>query len=150
MEVNSEQSFTEVEVNRPGYSPSRECGEVNILGFSSTLRWIVTWAYTKPVNQRRKKIRIFVFLCRILKFVNKLGNWQLFRVSVTISWDVSRMMFKNKTLPSKTLKPNFVAFFLLIGVTFSFISAIELRSNFQETGTPCCHFRVQSCEPGIS
>ena len=43
--------FSEVEVNRPGYSPSRECGEVNILGFSPTLRLIITLAYTKPVNQ---------------------------------------------------------------------------------------------------
>ena len=36
--LNIEQLFTEVEVNRPGYSPSCECGEVNILGFSPTLR----------------------------------------------------------------------------------------------------------------
>ena len=41
------------------------------------------------------------------------------------------MMFKNKTLPWKTPKPNFVASFLLIEVTFSFISEIELCSNFQ-------------------
>ena len=34
MEVNSEQLFTEVEVNRPGY----------ILGFSPTLRWIIASA----------------------------------------------------------------------------------------------------------
>ena len=32
------QLFIEVEVNRPGYLPSRKCGEVNILGFSPTLR----------------------------------------------------------------------------------------------------------------
>ena len=36
---NSEQLFTEVEVNGPGYSPSHKCGEVNILGFSPTLIW---------------------------------------------------------------------------------------------------------------
>ena len=38
MEVNSKQLFTEVEVKRPGYSPSRECSEVYILGLSPTLR----------------------------------------------------------------------------------------------------------------
>ena len=31
-EVDIEQLFAEVEVNRRGYSPSCECGEVNILG----------------------------------------------------------------------------------------------------------------------
>ena len=38
LSLANEQLFTEVEVNRPGYSPSHECGEVNILGFSPTLR----------------------------------------------------------------------------------------------------------------
>ena len=38
LSLTNEQLFTEVEVNRPGYSPSRECGEMNILGFSPTLR----------------------------------------------------------------------------------------------------------------
>ena len=122
MEVNSEELFTEVEVNRPGYSP----GEYT--GFSSTLRWIITLAYTKPVNQCSKKITIFVFLCRILKFVNILGSWQLFRVSVAISAFLvklkRRMVFKNKTSPYKITKPIFVAFFLLIGMAFSFISEI--------------------------
>ena len=32
----SEQLF--MEVNRPGYSQSRECSEVDLLGFSPTLR----------------------------------------------------------------------------------------------------------------
>ena len=45
---------------------------------------------------------------------------------------------------------SWIAFFLLIGVTFSFTFEIELRSNFPETGTPCSHFRVQSREPGVS
>ena len=36
-------------------------------------------------------------------------------------------MFKNKTLAWKTPKPNFVAFFVLIGMAFSFIS--ELSGN---------------------
>ena len=31
-------------------------------------------SYTKPGNQCKKKLTIFVFLCRILKFVNKLGS----------------------------------------------------------------------------
>ena len=30
--VNSEQLFTEAEVNRPGYSPSRECGRGEYTG----------------------------------------------------------------------------------------------------------------------
>ena len=34
----SEQLFTKVEVNRPGYSQSCECSEVDLLGFSLTLR----------------------------------------------------------------------------------------------------------------
>ena len=34
----SEQLFTKVEVNRPGYSQSCECSEVDLLGFSPTLR----------------------------------------------------------------------------------------------------------------
>ena len=153
MSVPSEQLFTEVEVNRPGYSPSRECGEVNILGFSPTLSWIITLAYT---NQRisEEKITIFVFLCRILKFVNKRGRWQLFRVRVTSFASLVKLRrktkFKNKTLPWKRSKLNFVAFFVLIGIAFSFISGFELRSNLPEARTPCWQFRVQSCEPGIS
>ena len=38
LSLTNEQLFTEVEVSRPGYSPSRKCSEVNILGFSLTLR----------------------------------------------------------------------------------------------------------------
>ena len=38
MSVSSEELFTEVEMNRPGYSPSRECGEVDIVSFSPTLQ----------------------------------------------------------------------------------------------------------------
>ena len=41
-------------------------------------------------------------------------------------------MFKYKTLPWKTSKPNFVAFFVLIGMVFSF-PKFELRSDFLET-----------------
>ena len=47
-----------------------------------------------------------------------------------------RMMFKNKTLPWKVPKPNFVTFFLLNGMAFYFISKIEPCSNFPETRTP--------------
>ena len=47
VKVTSEQLFSEVEVNRPGYSPpSRECGELSILVFSPTLRRIIILAYT--------------------------------------------------------------------------------------------------------
>ena len=133
-------------MNRPGYSLSRECGEVNILGFSPTLRWIITLAYTKPVSQWSTKITIFVFLYHILKSVNKPRSWQLFHVSVTISASLvkftRRIMFKSKILHWKTLKPNLVASFLLIGMAFSFISEIKLCLNFPETGTPFCYFHV--------
>ena len=48
----------------------------------------------------KKKIRIFVFLCLILKIVNKLGSRQLICVSVTISASLvklrRRMMFKSQ------------------------------------------------------
>ena len=40
-EVDIEQLFTEVEVNRPRYSPSRECGEVDILVFHR--HWSELW-----------------------------------------------------------------------------------------------------------
>ena len=36
----------------------------------------------------------------------------------------SLLMFKSKILYWKTIKPNLVAFFLLIGMAFSFISEI--------------------------
>ena len=106
VKVDSEQLFTEVEVNKPGFWP--------------TLRWIITSTYT---NQWISEVKnaIFLFLCRILKFVNRL-----FRVSVTISASLvkftRRIMLKNKTLPWKALKPNFVALFVLVGMAFSFIS----------------------------
>ena len=122
MEVTSEQLFIEVEVE---------------LGFSPTLRWIITLAYTKPVNQcAQKKITIFVFLRHIYENCKQLGSWQLFRVnSVTISASLvksrRRMMFKNKTLTWKTPKTNFVAFFLLIGMAFSSISETDL--SFAQT-----------------
>ena len=122
---------------------------MNMLGFSPTLRWIITLAYT---NQRisEEKSTIFVFLWHLFKFVNRFGSWQLFRVIVTISASFvklrPRIMFKNIILPWKTPKPMFV----LIGMAFSFISEIEYRSNFPETVTPCFQIRVQSCEPGIS
>ena len=52
----------------------------------------------------------------------------VFRVSVTISASLvksrRRIMFKNKTLPWKTHKSKFVAFFVLIGMAFSFIYEI--------------------------
>ena len=46
-----------------------------------------------------------------------------------------RCRMLNITLPWKTPKPKFVAFFLLIGMAFSFISS---RSNFPKT----CHHVV--------
>ena len=41
-------------------------------------------------------------------------------------------MFKNKTLPWKTSKPNFVAFLVLIGMAFSFIS--EILASLKRSG----------------
>ena len=61
VEVNSEQLFTEV--------------EVNILGFSPTLRWIITLAYTKPVYHWSKNYNdlcIFIPYFEICKQIRKL------------------------------------------------------------------------------
>ena len=42
-------------------------------------------------------------------------------------------MFKNKTLPWKTPRPNFVAFFVLVGMALSFIyeiwASLKLSGN---------------------
>ena len=50
----------------------------------------------------------------------------MFRVGITISAFLVKMrdiMFKNKTLvPWKIPNPNFVTFFVLIGMAFSFVS----------------------------
>ena len=46
-------------------------------------------------------------------------------------------MFKNKTLPWKTPEPNFIAFFVLIGMTFSFISDAQ---TFRKPGRHVVHF----------
>ena len=99
--------------------------------FLSTLRWIITltlhYITTNQWISEVKKLQS-LNLYRILKFVNKLGSWQLFRVSDTISASLvklkRRTMFKNRTLPWKTPKLNFVAFFVLIGIALSFISEI--------------------------
>ena len=74
-------------MNRPGYSPSREWGEViNILGFSPTLRWIIeTLAYTIQWISEVKKLQSLYFYTVFWNLLKRLGSWQLFRVRVTIS-----------------------------------------------------------------
>ena len=133
MEVTSEQLITKVKVNRPGYSTSHECSEVNILGFSPTPRWIIILAYTKPVNQW-----IFVFLYRILKSLHKLRNWQLFHNSVTISASLEkfthRMMLKNKTLPQNT-QTKFCRFlFIDLDGFLIYFSNLSFTQTFQKPG----------------
>ena len=113
--MNSEQLFTEV--------------EVNILGFSPTLRWIITLGYNKPVNQWSKKLHNLCIFMPYFEIVNKLGGWQLFRVNVTISASLVKLrrgvIFRNKTLPWKTPKPQFFfAFFFLIEMAYLFNSEI--------------------------
>ena len=79
------------------------------------------------MNKSEVKNYNLCILYRISKSVNKLGSRQLFRVSVTISASFvkfTRRMFKSKILYWKTLKPNLVAYILLIGMAFSFISEI--------------------------
>ena len=102
----------------------------------------------------KQKIANFVFLCRILKFGNKLASLQLFRVRVRISAFLVKlrrgMMFKNKTLLGKHPKQILSLSFYRLGWLSYLILKFELCANFPETGTPCCQFRVQSCEPGIS
>ena len=119
-------------MNRPGYSPSRECGEVNILGFSPTLRWIITLTYTDQWIGDEKKYNLCIFM-PYFEICKQTRNGQLFRVSDTISASplkfTRRIMFRIKTLPWKTLKQNFVAFFVLIGMAFSYISEVWASGN---------------------
>ena len=82
--VSSEQLFTEV--------------EMDILGFSPTLRWIIT-AYTNQWISEVKNCNLCIFMS-YFEFVNKLGSWKLLCVSVKISASLlklrRRIILKNK------------------------------------------------------
>ena len=147
--MNSEQLFTDVEVNRPGYSLSREFGEVNILGFSPTLRWIITLAYTNQWISEVKNYNFWIIM-PYFKFVNKLEVEICVVLALQFllllwNWGVE-FYLKIKIYLGK--HPNQISSlsFVLIGMAFSFIFSLKLSGN----RAPCYQFRVQSCEPGIS
>ena len=72
----------------------------------------------------------------------------MFRVSVTVSASLvklrRRIMFKNKTLPWKTPKPNIVAFFVLIAGWLSHFKNLSFVQTFRKRGHHVVTF-VRSC-----
>ena len=110
------------------YSPKWRWINQDILGFSPTLRWIITLVYTNQWISEVKNYNLCIFKPHF-----EIGTWQLFRVSVTISASLvklrRRIRFKNKILAWKTPKPNF---FVLTGMAFSFIS--EIWASFKLSG----------------
>ena len=115
-----------------------------VSNYSAKWRWIyrafrrlITLAYTKQWISEVKKLQslcVFMPYFEICKQTRKLTIVQC--VSVTISASLVKLrriiMFKYKTLPWKTPKPNFVAFFVLIWMAFSSIS--EVWASFKFSG----------------
>ena len=147
------------------YSPKWRWIDQGIHRAANAARWIY-WAFHRTdtevnnynsIHQTSEsvkwKITIFVFLCRTFESVNKPESWQLFRISVTISVFLvkftRRIMFKSKVLYWRTLKPNLFAFFLLIGMAFSFIfenwASLKLSGNRNAVSTlPCAVMRARN------
>ena len=83
---------------------------------------IITLAYTNQWISEVKNYNLSIFMPYF-----EICKQTRIHVSVTLFASLvklRRKMFKNKTLSWKTPRSNFVAFFVLIGMAFSFISEI--------------------------